>query len=378
MVGFKAGTYRQGYKYKWFLPESINKIHYWSNPDINVLLEKTAKYLGELKVQSSLIPDINFYIKMHIATEATLSSRIEGTNTKINEVFSEDSPLNAIKRDDLEEVKSYIKAINSGIEKLKKLPISRRLIGKIHKTLLSTNRGYSKSPGEIRKSQNWIGGNNLKNARFIPPHPDELNQLLSDLDNFWHNDELKIPNLIKIAIYHYQFETIHPFLDGNGRVGRLLIILQLIEKNFLNHPAIYLSYFIDKRRLEYYNALNIVRTDNNLDEWIKYFLEILNEAAINGIKTFDRIRELDKHYNKIIESRIGIRRQILSKQLLRRLYSNPIFTIKQSSEMIDCTFQTALNIINKMETIGIVYPATKQKRNRVFILKDYMKIFEDK
>ena len=245
---FVAGSYKQQYKYQSFSPNKINKVYVWDDATINKLLEEANILLGQLNAYTMIVPDVDLFVQMHITKEANTSSRIEGTKTEMDEALMEKENIEPERRDDWEEVQNYIQAMNEAIEALKKLPISKRLIKQTHETLLQGVRGEVKQPGNFRISQNWIGGSNLSNAFYIPPHQDEVEELMSDLESFIHNEELNVPHLIKLAIVHYQFETIHPFLDGNGRIGRLLITLYLVSTGLLKHPSLYLSDFFEKNK----------------------------------------------------------------------------------------------------------------------------------
>ena len=371
---FKAGTYRAGHKYRYFLPEKINHAFFWTDMGINELLEQASLKLGELNAFSQFVPDIDMFIKMHVTKEAVVSSRIEGTRTNMEEALIDKPGIDPERRDDWQEVNNYVRALNTAIEKLNTLPLSNRLIKNTHKILLSSGRGEYKTPGAFRRSQNWIGGASLADATFIPPAHSELPELLSDLELFLHNTEIQTPHLIKIALAHYQFETIHPFLDGNGRIGRLLITLYLVSQGILDAPFLYLSDFFEKNKTLYYDNLTFVRAKNDLGQWVKFFLVGVIQTAEKGVDTLDKIINLKKRIEEDSIQLMG-RRTKQGTALFHQLFSQPVLTIKKVETITGLSRKAANDLVAVFVENNILKETTGYQRNRVFIFDEYMRLF---
>ena len=373
ITNFKSGKLVQSFQYKSFEPSKINTEWLVDNAELQLLLSQADIKLGELNAFSQLIPDVDFFIKMHILKEGTKSSRIEGTQTNIDDAVQKEEYIEAEKKDDWLEVHNYVEAMNQSIKALDKLPLSNRLLKQAHKTLMQGVRGNRKTPGEFRKSQNWIGGASLRDAVFIPPHESSVDDLMADLEKFLHNENLSIPQLIKIGIAHYQFETIHPFLDGNGRIGRLLITLYLVSNDLLTKPTLYLSDFFEKHRSLYYDNLTRVRTHNDLVQWLKFFLEGVRATSENSIQTFKNIIKLRSEAEAKI-AKLG-KKQEMAREFLQHLYSNPMVDSADVVKLFKINISTALRLIDDFVKLKILKEITGQKRNRNFVFEGYVKLF---
>ncbi|MES2430950.1 MAG: Fic family protein [Bacteroidota bacterium] len=372
---FKAGVLvKQATGYKSFIPEPVCHTFIWTEPSINTLLEQATLQLGTLNSFSQFVPDINLFIRMHVVKEATVSSRIEGTQTNIEDALVQQSDIIPEKRNDWKEVSNYINAMDHAIPRLETLPLSSRLLKESHKILLDNVRGEHKLPGEFRSSQNWIGGVSLNDAVFVPPVHHEVNRLMGDLENFLHDTDIKVPHLIKIAIAHYQFETIHPFLDGNGRIGRLMITLYLIENKIIEKPVLYLSDFFEKHKGLYYDNLMAVRRTNNLTQWIRFFLEAVTQTCKIAVESLQQIMQLkqDCEGKRIIH--MG-KRVPNAKQLLDHLFTQPIITAQAVSEQLNISAVSAYKLIDEFVKNKILEEKTGFKRNRFFVFSEYLNIF---
>jgi Fic family protein len=311
---------------------------------------------------------------MHVLKEATQSSKIEGTKTNIEEALQAKDAISEEKRNDWEEVQNYISALNRAVETIKKLPFSARLIKQTHKILLQDVRGKHKLPGAFRSSQNWIGGASISDAVFIPPHYKDVAELMSDLEKFAHNEEIQLPDLLKIALIHYQFETIHPFLDGNGRVGRLMISLYLVEKEILKRPILYLSDFFERNRSLYYDNLMKVREKNDIRQWFKFFLVGIIETAKSSIATFDKILKLQKEVDDKLQ-KLGSRTNN-ARSVVTQMYQHPLIDAQKVNKITGLSMPSSYTLISELEQLGIIEEITGARRGKNYWFAEYIRIFK--
>lgn len=339
--------------------------------DILEQLIKANSQLAILESVATRIPDVDLFVSMYVRKEALMSSQIEGTQATLEDVL--DPLIEDNTNRNVAEVVNYIKATEYAIRRLHELPLCNRLLKETHAILMEGVRGQEKNPGEFRCSQNWIGGkgSTLRNAKYIPPSPDDMTEAMSDLEKYINADD-RLDGLIRAALIHYQFETIHPFLDGNGRIGRLLITLFLMEKKILTTPALYISYFLKKNRVEYYDRMTEVRSKGNYEQWVKFFLQAIAESANDAIAAIDELTAL---HDKNVDLVAGMGRASKNAMLVfRYLEANPIIEIGKTAEALGITFGTASNVVERLSSAGILEQTTTGRRNRTFAYKDYLAI----
>lgn len=371
---YKSGEYVKMDDYKAFIPSKINYNWGWDDTKLDKLLSEANRQIGELNAYSLLIPNVDLYIKMHVKIEANKSSRIEGTRTTVEEDLLDVTDINPEKRDDWEEVQNYVKATNYGVERIRDgFPVCTRLIREIHKILMNGVRGEHKTPGEFRTSQNWIGGSMPSTAVYVPPPHTEIAECLSDFEKFINNEEIDTPDLIKIAILHYQFESIHPFLDGNGRIGRLLIPLYIQSKGMLEKSCLYISDYIERNKDTYYDMLTRVRTHNDMIGWIKFFLEAVIETSKTAKEKFRKVVELTMKMDKVIMD-LPIKAEN-AKKVVDVLYNEPIINRKKLMEITDIKSSTLKDTVNVLLENNIIVETTGYSRNQVFAFQNYIDLF---
>jgi Fic family protein len=371
---YKSGYMEKGFRYGYFVPELINRQWEWKDPLLGTLLEKASIRLGELNSFARLVPNIDLFIQLHVTKEAVISSRIEGTRTNMDEALLPEEEINPERRNDWLEVRNYSHAMKEAIKELEQLPLSSRLLCKTRERLLTGVRGKHKMPGEFRSSQNWIGGASLNDAIFIPLAHTYVNELMGDLENFLHNENIYVPALIRIGIAHYQFETIHPFLDGNGRIGRLLITLYLVSKKILHRPLLYFSVFFEKNKSLYYDNLTRVREKNDLLHWLKYFLTGVDETAKQASNTLSEVLKLKEQIENRLYDTAG-RRTDTALVLFRRLFEEPFIRVKQVEGICSLSTKAANDLVSLFVQQGILKKISGQTRYRLFLFEPYLNLF---
>ncbi len=376
-INMRTGKYvtqlKGGAEYHAFIPNPL-PLEVRADVGLQNLLSKADVALGRLDGIAEILPDVDFFILMYMRKEATLSSQVEGTQATFSDLLKVEAKIEDLEiHKDVDEIVNYINAMNYGLDRLKTLPLSLRLIKEIHKTLLHGVRGERKTPGEFRVSQNWVGGATIQTASFIPPPPHELPELLGNLEKFLH-DTSPLPILVKAGLVHAQFENIHPFLDGNGRIGRLLITFYLCHQGILQRPLLYLSEFFKQHRQAYYDKLSAFHEKDEIEEWLKFFFEgvqVTSAKAVETARGILRLKESDVH--KITELGRSTEKGL---QLLKSLYKMPFVTVKRVEKITGLKNPNALALVSKFTKLGILEEITGQKRNRVFNYKNYVKLFE--
>ena len=341
------------------------------NSDIVKKLVEANRDLVRLDTAAKLIPNVELFISMYVRKEALISSQIEGTQCTLDDILDPDIDGNS--NLDVGDVINYVRACTYAINRLNKLPLCNRLLREIHGELLAGVRGQEKNPGEFRRSQNWIGAANctLREARYIPPNVEDMNDALNDLERYMNDGDDYDP-LIRIALIHYQFETIHPFLDGNGRVGRLMILLYLMEQGYISKPIIYISYFLKKNQIEYYDRISEVRRSGNYEQWIAFFLEAVSAAAKDSLATVEKLSELhDRNFGKLP---ITTRTNDNVRRVFDYIEQYPIIDIKRTAAALEVSYNTASAAVGKLVHVGILKETTNAARNRVFAYEEYLEI----
>lgn len=335
------------------------------------LLIQANRALERLNTASGLIPNADLFVSMYVRKEALITSQIEGTQCTLDDILDPDLDTNA--NLDVGDVVNYISAAQYAIQRLKTLPLSGRLLRETHERLMAGVRGQDKEPGEFRRSQNWIGaaGCSLKDARYIPPNPEDMNKAMSDLEKFINEDRSQDP-LIQAALIHYQFETVHPFLDGNGRIGRLLILLYMMDRELLEKPVIYVSYFLKKNQVEYYDRISEVRRSGNYEQWVRFFLEAVYAAATDAMESIQSLNALHEQSLSLLP--VSGRGAATVRRLFDELEQHPIIDIKRTAGNLGISYNTAASAVRKLAEIGILKETTNAARNRVFAYQAYLEI----
>jgi len=379
MKNNRAGEFRRESlgeaSYDCFVPNNLppaSPVKY--DDELIYLVAEANRFIGRLDEITDILISPNFFVYMYARKEATLSSQIEGTQATFSDLIKKEAGITDDVPDDVKEIENYIKALDYGFKRLETLPLSLRLLREIHKILIVGVRGENKMPGEFRKSQNWIGGYSINTATYIPPSPQYLNDLLNNFEKYLHSDE-KIHPLVKIALIHSQFEMIHPFLDGNGRIGRLIITFFLAYKNILHKPTLYLSNYFKKYRKQYYEYLFNVHAKGDYESWIKFFLNGVIEISRQAVETARKITKLRETDLKKIQ---GLGRSADNAlELFNALFNRPAVSVEDTGEIVKLKYPNAKILIDKFIKLEILELFVEKKRNKVFVYKKYLKLFEE-
>lgn len=359
-------------KYRAFIPSPL-PLKIKMNDALQSVLSEADQALGRLDGIARLLPDVDFFVLMYIGMEATLSSQVEGTRATFSDLLKAEANIeDAEVHDDVDEIQNYVRAMDYGLKCLETLPLSLRLIREIHKELLTGVRGQGKTPGLFRKSQNWVGGHSIETASFVPPPSHEVMPLLGNLEKYLY-DDAPAPVLLKIALAHLQFEAIHPFLDGNGRIGRLLVTFYLCQQKVLGKPLLYLSEFFRTNRQEYYDRLGAAHDKDDLEGWLRFFLEGVSTTARKATETAGKVLALREN-DMLAASSLGAVSENAVK-LLNHLYGSPYVRIKDVEAIVGLTNPNAIALIGKMSKLGILSEITGRKRNKIFAYKQYIDAF---
>ena len=374
----RAGIYVDNYSgdmsYRSFRPDPLPPTpELMLSAETDKLVIEANRRLAKLDAAAELIPDMDLFISMYVCKEALLSSQIEGTQCTLEDVLDPDADVNI--NLDVADVVNYVAALQFAQERLETLPLCCRFIKEVHAELMKGVRGSDKSPGEFRHSQNWVGpaGCSLRNARYVPPNVPDMVEAMADLEKYI-NEDWEFDPLVRAALIHYQFETIHPFLDGNGRVGRMLVLLYLMDKGLLQEPVLYISYFLKKNQMEYYDRMSWVRSGGNYEQWIHFFLEAVSEAAEDGMESVKALLQLhEQNLSRLPDSK---RKRDIVRELFAYIQKHPIIDVKRTASELGISYNTAASAVKKLQELEILKEKTNKARNRVYIYEDYVNILK--
>ncbi len=371
---FAYQSFKEGYRS--VTPSLINRSFEWKDKQINILLESAMLELGELNAYSKFFPNMNQHVPLFVAQESVASNLIEGSKCNISQAFVPENSRSFKRIYEQKEITNHVEAINWGVNELRRFPLSVRLVKEAHKILCSDLPQKEDFGGKIRPFYDSNDSKFDSDFEYIPPNKHELKILINDGKKFWRNDNLELPQLIKMAISLYQFENILPFLDGNGRTARTLILFEMLELKFVYKPVFCLSVFFEKNRLEYYNRLNLIRSKNDIEQWIKFFLTGIRESAIHSKEILAQLKKLIDKYNVQIETQMGKKRHQSAKLLMSEFYSKPFLTVNEVKEKLKLSFQSANQLIKEFESAGLIKELVGARRNRIFYLWEYLNLFE--